>query len=121
MKFSKLAIFTIIGLGLGVCGNADAAEFMTGKSLLHVCEDSSPNGPSAGICIGYVSGASDQLDGMKGTVLPQLNYCLDKTVTTSQLRSLVVKYLRNHPESLDQAASYLIYDALTDAYPCAAH
>jgi len=121
MKIPKLAIVTIIALSAIACGSAGGAEFMTGKALLRICEDKTPHGYDAGICVGYVSGGSDQLDGLKGSALPELNYCLPSTVSTGELRDVVVNYMKRHPERLDQQASFLIFEALTSAFACAAN
>ncbi|HYB10827.1 MAG TPA: Rap1a/Tai family immunity protein [Alphaproteobacteria bacterium] len=121
MKSPKLAIFIFASLILVAGGHAHGAEFLTGKALLSLCEDKTPHGYNPGICIGYISGASDQLDGLKGSALPDLNYCLPSTASTGELREVVVNFLKQHPERLDQQASFLIFDALTRAYACAAH
>jgi Rap1a immunity proteins len=45
------------------------------------------------------------------------SYCRPESASTGKLIRLVYKYLENHPEELDQKASYLTLTALKNAFP----
>lgn len=46
------------------------------------------------------------------------NICIPETATNEQLRLVVVKWMKEHPNKLGQHASYLAYAALQSAYLC---
>jgi hypothetical protein len=44
--------------------------------------------------------------------------CMPDKVTPGQLMSVVVRYMRNHPEHLHHQFELLVYDAYREAWPC---
>lgn len=60
---------------------------------------------------GYVDGIADGAVG--------LGYaCYPAGVARAEIREVVMKYLRDHPERLGDPASLLVLNALFEAYPC---
>ncbi|MGE5089998.1 MAG: Rap1a/Tai family immunity protein [Candidatus Levyibacteriota bacterium] len=62
------------------------------------------------MAIGYIAGISDAL---QGALL-----CPQPTVDITQEIAIVEKYLREHPEELEQRAILIIAKALAAAFPC---
>jgi len=61
--------------------------------------------------VGYVDGIADAAVG--------LGYaCYPAAVTRAEIREVVMKYLRDHPERLGDPASLLVLNGLFDAFPC---
>jgi hypothetical protein len=49
---------------------------------------------------------------------PSGNMCIPHDVTISQLRLVVVQWMKSNPTKLGQAGSWLTYAALTNSYAC---
>jgi hypothetical protein len=49
---------------------------------------------------------------------PRAPLCIPKGVTTEQGRRVVVKYLQEHPEELQNRGNVLTYLAFIKAFPC---
>jgi hypothetical protein len=46
-------------------------------------------------------------------------YCLpEQGLPSAHLRRVVVRWLRDHPDRLEEPAAVLVFHALTDEYPC---
>jgi hypothetical protein len=71
-------------------------------------------------CLNYINGVTDVVhlfppktdDGRQLVCFPK------ETVTTGQLARVVLKYLRDHPEELNQARIKLVLVALGKTWPC---
>ena len=61
--------------------------------------------------IGYLDGIADAAIGLGYT-------CYPTEVTQAQLREVVMKYLRDHPERLNDPAPLLVLNGLLEAFPC---
>ena len=61
--------------------------------------------------IGYLDGIADAAVGLGYT-------CYPTGVTQAQLREVVMKYLRDHPERLNDPAPLLVLNGLLEAFPC---
>lgn len=74
---------------------------------------------NAGICVGLMQGITNlnlhyQAKEKKGAL-----FCLPENgIQNGQAARIVVKYLKGHPEKLQENASFLAIDAFVDAYPC---
>lgn len=69
-------------------------------------------------CMGYLSGLLDGLAVMswKGGAI---RVCMpERGVENEQALRIVVKYLREHPESLHESARSLAVSAIAEAFPC---
>jgi Rap1a immunity proteins len=86
------------------------ANFVSGNFLLEACEKTDK--VSDAFCIGTILAYYDML-------YEAGEYCGDESQRTSgQIRDVVVKFLREHPEHRDTRASGLGFIALTDAFNC---
>ncbi|MCX7178658.1 MAG: Rap1a/Tai family immunity protein [Proteobacteria bacterium] len=87
------------------------AQFKSGNDLKRDLEDS---GFSAGFGFGFVIGVVD--------VSSILNYiCLpsgESGVRAGQVKEVVLKYLRAHPETLHRSAADLVYLSVLEVWPC---
>jgi hypothetical protein len=112
-----------------------ASQTSQGNDLLEAC--SMPDNLAAeGYCIGYVVGA---IEGMKlgavsvlAFIAPEqsgvehldrmsniaLNFCIPADASNRQLVEVVVKYLRENPETRHETARTLIHSALVESFPC---
>ena len=114
-----------------LAGNA-AEDILSGSKLLRNCNsylklvDGSSNSEiilGTGLCLGTVRGIIDA-----GTVFdtfadqagkPPTNvFCAPESVSTDQGVSVVVKYLKEHPEDLHQRGTTLTVLALKQTFPC---
>jgi hypothetical protein len=84
-----------------------SSGFMTANKLYDECTSGSL------LCSVYVMGVSDGLIAVK----PNL-FCAPLDITVDQERALVVKYLRDHPETWHYSASSEVGVALKKAFPC---
>jgi Rap1a immunity proteins len=88
----------------------DFVAFETGGELFDAC-DVPVNDPKHLFCVGYVAGASDELNS-QGTI------CTPKDITVRQTADVILDYLRKNPERLRVAAPILTETALKQAFPC---
>lgn len=95
-----------------------------GNWLLGLCESNRPE--HLGMCFGYIDGFSRGFE-LGGLVLGDRarnndrsypRYCIPEGVTGQQLRDIVVRHLRQHPEERHIFFGQIIWDALWRAYPC---
>lgn len=97
---------------------AFAAEVGTADAMMPACRMAvgmQPNGPTnqftyqnSGICIGIVDGLSFQSPGI----------CTPSGVTIAQGIRVVIKYIDDRPERLNENFKTLVLEALRAAWPC---
>ena len=67
-------------------------------------------------CLGYVGGSSDALMLFNSGKAPHA--CLPTEGTHGEVQTIIVKYLREHPEYLHRPALEIALSALVAAFPC---
>jgi hypothetical protein len=82
--------------------HAYAGAFLTGKDLLR---------QSTEFTTGFVAGAVDSLSGA-GLV------CVPPQTKLGEVHELVIAWVKNKPERRDGAAVELLFEVLTNRYPC---
>jgi hypothetical protein len=84
------------------------ADAFTGNELHQHCKS------NAYLCLGYTVGAGTMFEfQMRG----EMPLCVDG-VTINQVRDVVVKYLKDHPETRHEHALYLIARAMRESFAC---
>ena len=78
-----------------------------GNKLFQACQN---NDRLYGVCLGYVIGVEDALDG-------QL-FCVPTGVQAGQVIDVVKSYLLDHPEKRHLQAADLVTAALREKFPC---
>lgn len=110
-----------VGLTLACASNSWA---ISANELLNHCESrerviaEAPRAHDEGwamACTGYVMGVVDILSLYRGG---QFCPSLPDNIQYDQGAKIIVKYLREHPATLHNDASFEVYKAFTDAYPC---
>lgn len=98
--------------------NGRMFSFTTGNDLVNYCTSAKPiPAQKEGVCLSYVMGAADMLGKLQP--LAEWNWvCLKPGVTPDQLNRVVAKYLADRPAMLNHDASFLVMNALIDAFPC---
>ena len=114
---------TLIGSGQDQFIPTGLISFNDGQGLHEKCrhqaEDSFPAGSSTqenfrlmgndGYCVGYIIGVTEGVD-VKFWSAPV-------PIKTAQVVAVVKKYLDDHPEKWNQPASWLVRNALIEAFP----
>lgn len=97
--------------------NIGSAMALSGTELYKICsERASTSSVNAG-CVGYLRGFSDGF--LLGTAFTPNIYCPPKGgLSVDQLRLIVEKHLREHPEELHKDALFLVGDAVMNAFRC---
>lgn len=90
--------------------HAQRVSNVTGRLLMSAC-----TGKQADICDAYVDGFSDAIaaEGRDHALA-----CIPRTSTGTELRDVLITYLRSHPEAQSLKASTIATKALAAAYPC---
>lgn len=112
------AIFMTVLSALYLFGPpAQAAFFMTGKSLLDLC--SSRNKDNIFSCENYIAGVVDYhlLIRSLGTT-PSVDFCLPPDIKMQQISTLVSQYLTQRPEQQQFVAAPAVALAIYNTYPC---
>jgi hypothetical protein len=110
-----IAVLLLLLSGFVVpCESGQHADMQSGNYLISACTITlSSNAQSMGqafddgYCVGLITGAS--------FMTPQ---CFSGGVTVNQEIRVVMKYLQDHPELLNQSGAGLVAKALTEAFPC---
>jgi len=87
---------------------SSSSAYMTGNKLYEECASQDYS-----LCLGYVMGVSDALNATKPNF-----FCLPPSIKGNQELAVVVKYLRDHPETWHYSAWTDIGAALAVAFPC---
>jgi hypothetical protein len=101
----------VVALFLLVYVDVATAGFKDGNALKRDLETTELF--SYGYGFGYVIGVADAYD--------QVFFCLpsgQSGVTAGQLKDVVLRYLKEHPENLHFTAPSLIFEALKKFWPC---
>ncbi len=129
----KSIIFWVLFLCLAMTNWAVGQHMEgSGNEFLSICADT--HQPKAGdaklqiltnvACIQYVGGLAEGLmlykDFLKAEVSPSPKelVCLPNNATSMQYVSIVLKYVRDHPEFAHYPTGMLIFGALRQAFPC---
>ncbi|MGC2464984.1 MAG: Rap1a/Tai family immunity protein [Candidatus Acidiferrum sp.] len=101
-----------------ISARAQRVSTTTGNDLLESCE--STGHFEQAFCFGYITGVTDT-DAMDGAAFPdRRRSCVAENVSNGQVKDVVVKYLRDHPEERHLLAAILIVKAMSQAFPCKA-
>jgi len=99
----------------------ESESYYTGNELLEKCEAciNETSVAKGNACAGYILGISDLHEMFVALGMLKKGWCKPLvSVETNQLVRIVTKFLQEHPEDLHFAASELVADALTKAFPC---
>ena len=124
----RLSSVICCAIFLGSSANAQVS-LSTGHDLLPYCQsaDNSLNGrgvPSGdtqqavgeGLCMGIIAGIRYVVT--SSIVDPKYRLCIPDNVSTGQALSVVVNYMRNRPDQLNNIFSTVALSALVDTWRC---
>lgn len=116
----ELLIKTSVLLTLSLCfAQSSLAFYVDGNSLLADCTSDSP--ALRDRCDAYIVGAIDSYEQWQAWGDLQVQICRPPGVAITQLRTLVVKQLREdriHLDDLHKQASGAVLNALMVSFPC---
>ena len=133
MKFSRLMLFVVMALLTSAESGAALTSddnIYSGNDLLAACamaEEVNPSDEAAlggrmgevvlnslrsGMCVGHVAGL------MYLVSRANLGICVPEQATEGQGLSVVVRYMRQHPEELREDFRSIILSAMRTAWPC---
>jgi hypothetical protein len=95
-------------------GTAAPAAVMDGNDLLKQC--TATIGALIQFCFGYIDAITDSL--LENRRLGAPDICVPDGLDDTQLREIVVKFLKENYRLRPLAAPALVAQALTEAYPC---
>ena len=119
MKIAILAFLIVFALvGQAVC--RDGNELLSKcKATLKTTTDPKDI-PDANFCLGFIVGVADTSITYHGLYNAPHLVCIpaDAKIPHTQLATVVVKYLENHPDQLHYEASSTVIAALREVFPC---
>lgn len=131
MRFCLKAmfLFTVLGLSLFVKADGNTTAKADGNGFLSSCQtainiiegtNSGTDGYiDAGRCLGYLQGMSNMNLFYRASLdKGQVHFCIPEEVTSLQLARVVVKKLKDSPETLHKHEGALVWEALFLAFPC---
>lgn len=122
---NKLAL--LVFAGFLIAGSSLFAEetYTTGNKLKPACAAYVAGIPpdrgealKAGVCIGFVDGWVQLAMMLKPPLVSEELFCPPKGVTNQQVIDVAVKYMNDHPEKLHLSAAQILYDAMSNSFPC---
>jgi hypothetical protein len=113
MSVMRRAILVAVALSCLGTGNVEAG-FFDGNALLEACEK------RATFCQGYIAAVHDTMAQpfLTAGSVNSGKICVPADVKLSQLVDVSVLYLRARPEKRHLDASFLVFDALKEKFPC---
>lgn len=73
---------------------------------------------SSGMCIGYLKGHRDGVDGQKEFDVGGLVHCIPLDVTNGQLAETYVEWTKSNPEQRHHPAAVGFARVMADSFPC---
>ena len=108
MRFVKFA--PVLMLAMAPAAHAQRVSKVDGNRLMAMCTVKSP-----GECDAYLSGVADSIEAGGRA---KAEACIPAAVTGTQLRDVVIKYLRSNPQNRQMKAGALTTKAFAAAFPC---
>ena len=93
-----------------------AAGRFSGNFLYELCDKAQGTNWRDGICTGYMTAIGDAMDNSNNVA--GYRACIPPQVTSRQITSLGMQYLKQHPDELHYSAHSLVAAALQKAFPC---
>ena len=121
MRMRRPIVLAMLWLGGAGLASADTPKgrltHLPAGKLLSLCQ--SPR--TGAVCEAYISGISDGITLVETEAGPDVarKVCIPQASGT-QLRGAVVGWLSKHPDRLSADVGPAAYDAMADAFPCAA-
>lgn len=98
-------------------GQQEPSVYIHGGNAEALVNDCDKTGP---YCLGYILGVVDMHSALNAAVpnTKDNNYCVPDNATATQLAKVVVKFGKEHPEELNEAALVMVFNAFVRAFPC---
>jgi hypothetical protein len=107
MRCVRVATAVLVAVNAGESARADQlVDWLNGNQLFAACQQDDR------LCFGYVLGVTASAQLASSVCLPS------DTVTSGQLKDVVMLWLQNHPEIRHKSASSLVMQALGEKFPC---
>jgi hypothetical protein len=107
---TRLTVLTLGCLLAAGAAHAQSVSKVKGVTLMKAC-----TGPSTTVCDAYVDGFRDAIEAEgKAAAIA----CIPQPATGTELRDVLVHYLKNHPEDQHVDGANIVPKALAKAYPC---
>jgi hypothetical protein len=122
----RICVIGAILIAAGVFTDSARAQALSGDQLLFMLKGESSNSYQTNAnryrAMGYIQGLLDAYT-VFSTRDQSLNiYCMPLTgVSSSKARKVIIKWLEEHPQRLNEQARILVFHALLQAYPCITH
>ncbi|GBQ31823.1 hypothetical protein HLH34_13395 [Gluconacetobacter azotocaptans] len=123
MTTGRSMLLLAAGLTFGLPASSALAQRVSplqGGRFLQLCS----RAPSIGICDAYISGVADAValthvyDKNEGDKAAPTGFCVASGVTSADMRSKVVAWLKGHTDKLTSPVGGLVFTALHESYPC---
>ena len=101
------------------------AQFKKAEEILWQCDDLAPgSAPEKSIsqvfCLGYMAGVNEMMTILMGNELGSGLYCPPASgLSNDQARRIVVRWIKDHPEQMQESARMTALFALLKTFPCA--
>jgi hypothetical protein len=106
------------GLALGLAGLEPAWGYDEKSGIVWLRKCTSPEANGQIECAIYVR-ALVEYDELRSRVLSEKRaFCVEKGATIGQTHKVVVEFLRDHRQDLEQPFALLAHRALSERYPC---
>lgn len=121
----NMRILCAVLFGLLLCQSVSSQDkppdIIHGNGLLQACTDEGHLADlNNALCMGYLEGAREGLNLLQLQLEKDktgAKFCEPEEVPLSQVRDIVVKYLRDNPEHRHEVSVVLVYAALHRAWP----
>jgi hypothetical protein len=106
----RAALIGLMLLGATTAAQAQRVSKVDGNRLMAICATK-----DLGECDAYLGGVADAIEAQGRA---KAEACIPTAVTGQQLRDVVLKYLRDNPQSRQMHGGALTIKAFSAAFPC---
>ena len=106
----RVAVILVLMAAVGAA-HAQRVSKVTARVLMTACS----GGKQAELCDAYLDGFTDAI---RANGQDHALACIPQTVSGTELRDVVVRWLRDNPESQHETGEKVAHLALQKAYPC---
>ena len=132
VSLKKVFHILILTLSINLILTPSSPALADGKKLLTQCETivaykeskdiskfTVANTEEAMYCLGYIQGTLDMNHFYEISIGDNAMFCMpEKKLSNIDATKLVIEFMREHPEKLNEKESFLVQSAFAEKFPC---
>jgi Rap1a immunity proteins len=119
MKYLFSVLFAALSSTSAAADDFSVQQYLSGAFILDACKEVSGTSTTVrGVCIGEIQMLYMLAVAGGGYLGEASRFCPPNGVTIDQARTIVIRYIEDHPEGVQTPFVYLAIKGLRRAWPC---